>query len=572
MFAGSRADVDDPVALEDRVLVVFHHDHGVAEVAKPDERVDESAVVALVQTDRRFVEHVQGADETGTDLAGQANALSLATCKRARRSRQREVVEADVEQEAEACVDLLGDTLGDHPIALAEHQPAEELRRIADAHVAHLGDVLVVHPHCERCRLEAGAVARGARHEPHVTLVLLTTPVALGTLVAALDPRDHTLVGGAVLPGAPIPVLVLHLQVAGHAVQDDLLLLGGVRAVRRTEIDLVGLGHRFEHAREVLGVRTAPRCDRALVDAHVGVGDDEFRVDFEGGAQSVTYGAGTVRGVEREVARSELFVARATRRAHEVLTEGERLVVDPVAVDEFDLGDTFGETQRRLERIGEATLEAVAAHEPVDDDLDVVVLVAGQLLVTLEELVDVDGLAVDLGPHEPLAGEVLQQRVVVALAASHHRSEHLEAGALGKFEDAVDDLLRCLTLELGVVVGAVLHSDARPQQPEIVVDLRDRTHRGPRIAPGRLLIDRDRRRQPLDHIDIRFVHLAEELSGVGTQTLDVPSLALRVDGVERQAALAGAGQTGEHDQSVARQVDADVLEVVLACAANRDEP
>ncbi len=86
-------------------------------------------------------------------------------------------------------------------------------------------------------------------------------------------------------------------------------------------------------------------------------------------------------------------------------------------------------------------------HEAVDDDLDRVLLVAGQALGALEELVDVDDLAVDPGPHEALPGEVLEQRVVLALAAAHDRREHLEAGALGQQEDAVDDLLRRLALE-----------------------------------------------------------------------------------------------------------------------------
>ena len=67
-------------------------------------------------------------------------------------------------------------------------------------------------------------------------------------------------------------------------------------------------------------------------------------------------------------------------------------------------------------------------HEPVDDDLDGVLLVAGQLDL-VGELVE---LAVDPGPGEALGGEVGEQRVVGALAAPHDRRQHLEAGALGQ--------------------------------------------------------------------------------------------------------------------------------------------
>ena len=69
VLAGAGTDVDDPVGLADRLLVVLDDDHRVAEVAQPGERVDQPPVVALVQPDRRLVEHVQRADEARPDLA-----------------------------------------------------------------------------------------------------------------------------------------------------------------------------------------------------------------------------------------------------------------------------------------------------------------------------------------------------------------------------------------------------------------------------------------------------------------------------------------------------------------------
>jgi hypothetical protein len=48
----------------DRLLVVFHHDHGVAQIAQLLERAEQSAVVALVQADRGFIEDVHHPGET----------------------------------------------------------------------------------------------------------------------------------------------------------------------------------------------------------------------------------------------------------------------------------------------------------------------------------------------------------------------------------------------------------------------------------------------------------------------------------------------------------------------------
>ena len=85
-----------------------------------------------------------------------------------------------------------------------------------------------------------------------------------------------------------------------------------------------------------------------------------------------------------------------------------------------------------------------------------------------------------------------------------------------------------------------------------------------------LLVDGDGRRQPVDLVDVRLLHLAQELAGVGGEALDVPALALGVDGVEGEAALAAAGQAGDDHQPVPREGDVDVLEVVLARAAHDD--
>jgi hypothetical protein len=109
-------------------------------------------------------------------------------------------------------------------------------------------------------------------------------------------------------------------------------------------------------------------------------------------------------------------------------------------------------------------------------------------------------------------------------------------------------------------------TDAGEQQPEVVVDLGDGADRRTRVARGGLLVDGHRRRQAFDEVDVGLVHLAEELPGVRGQRLHVAALALREDRVEREAGLARAGEPGEDDHRVARQVKADVTQVVLARA------
>ena len=152
------------------------------------------------------------------------------------------------------------------------------------------------------------------------------------------------------------------------------------------------------------------------------------------------------------------------------------------------------------------------------------------------------------------------------LRPAHDRRQHHELGALGQHHHLVDDLLGRLGLDRAAAVVAVRMPDPRPQQAQVVVDLGDRADRRARVARGGLLVDRDRRRQALDRVHVRLVHLAQELARVGRQRLDVAALALGVDRVEGEARLARSGQARDHDQRIARQPQVEVLEVVLARA------
>ena len=111
---------------------------------------------------------------------------------------------------------------------------------------------------------------------------------------------------------------------------------------------------------------------------------------------------------------------------------------------------------------------------------------------------------------------------------------------------------------------------AGEEQAQVVVDLGDGADGRARVAAGALLVDRDGGREALDLVDVGLLHLAEELARVGRERLDVAALSLGVDRVEGERRLARAGEAGDDDQLVARDLDVDVLEVVLARAAHDD--
>ena len=128
----------------------------------------------------------------------------------------------------------------------------------------------------------------------------------------------------------------------------------------------------------------------------------------------------------------------------------------------------------------------------------------------------------------------------------------------------VDDLLGRLCLNAGATLGAVRHACTGVKQTQVVVDLRDRADGRARVARGRLLVDGDGRREAFDEVHVGLVHLAQELTGVGGQGLDVATLPFGEDRVEGEGGLTGSRQTGEDDHGVAGQLQVHVLEVVFA--------
>ncbi len=229
MHAGAGADVEDVVGQQDGVLVMLDHDHGIAQVAKPLQRVEQAGVVALVQADRGLVEHVEHTRQARADLRGQADALALAAGQRAGGAGQREIVEADVEQEGEALADLFQDAAGDLVLLRVERvgHGLEPFAGLLDRQLRDLADMPGPDLDAECLGLEAKAVARLAGHVVEVLRQLLARPLALGLAVAAVDVGDDALERLLGVVGThPVLVGELDLVLAG-AVQDGVLRLLG---------------------------------------------------------------------------------------------------------------------------------------------------------------------------------------------------------------------------------------------------------------------------------------------------------------------------------------------------------
>ncbi len=69
-------------------------------------------------------------------------------------------------------------------------------------------------------------------------------------------------------------------------------------------------------------------------------------------------------------------------------------------------------------------------------------------------------------------------------------------------------------------------------------------------------------------LDIGLLHHFEELPRIGAERFHIAPLPLGIDRVESEARFARARKPGDHDQAIARQIDIEALEIMLARAAD----
>jgi hypothetical protein len=112
---------------------------------------------------------------------------------------------------------------------------------------------------------------------------------------------------------------------------------------------------------------------------------------------------------------------------------------------------------------------------------------------------------------------------------------------------------------------------ASGQQLHVIGELGHGANRGTRGAHRVGLVDRDRRWNALDPVHLRLVHALQELARVRREGLHVAALAFGIEGIEHQRRLAGAGHAGHDQQFIQRKIEIELLEVILARAADADD-
>jgi hypothetical protein len=138
------------------------------------------------------------------------------------------------------------------------------------------------------------------------------------------------------------------------------------------------------------------------------------------------------------------------------------------------------------------------------------------------------------------------------------------------FEQLIDDLIGRLRPNRNLTLGAMRLAKPCEQDAEVVVNFSHGTDGGSRRVASVALFDGDCRRKAVDMIDLRLLHLADELASVRTEAFDVASLAFGIDRVHGERRFSGTARPAKDGHLVAWDFHVQVPEVVLAGAADGD--
>ncbi len=292
------------------------------------------------------------------------------------------------------------------------------------------------------------------------------------------------------------------------------------------------------------------------------IGDHLCGIEIELAAQSVALRTSAVHAVEGERPRLQYGHVDAAIGAGQL--GGVHALL---AADHGHLHQPVGHLHRQLNRAGQPPLDSRPHQQAVHHQLDGVVLALVKLNIFIRNLPQ---LAVDAGAGVSLLHQAVKLLAEFALASAHDGRHHHHAVFRLQGDHLLHDLLGRLARDGAPALRAMRHPDGGVEQPQIVVNFGDGADGRARAAAGGLLLDGDRRAQAVDAVHVGPLHLVEELAGVSGKRLDVAPLALGVDGVERQRRFSRTAEAGDDGERVARNLDADVLQIVLTRPAHGD--
>ena len=179
-------------------------------------------------------------------------------------------------------------------------------------------------------------------------------------------------------------------------------------------------------------------------------------------------------------------------------------------------------------------------------------------------------ISVHTDTHIAALSGLLENLDMLALPSADHRSQKLDLCPLRQSHDLVHHLVHILLFDLFSAFRAVGNADPRVEQTKIIVNLRDGSHGGTRVAVCGFLVDGNRRREAFNALHIRLFHLSQKLTGIGRKRLHIPALSLCIDRIKGQGRFSRTTQARQNHKLISRDIHTDLFQVVDVCSPDAD--
>ncbi len=359
-----------------------------------------------------------------------------------------------------------------------------------------------------------------------------------------------------------VPTLGADARLAAPVIpfEDEAPVRLGQLLPRHVDVD-PGLGTGAETLAQSATPRgTVPRLDGSFTNRQAAVRNDAVPVDLDDPSEASALGAGTVGRVERKEPRCRIRQARIASGT----TKSPREAAIVGSCD--DARASVAGAKGLLDRVGAALTRDVRSRQAIDDDLQVRLAA-----ILVAQIVEPHDLALAQKPQKALALKRLGDDLG-RLEAAERNGSHDESGKVARVEllEVGEHRARILGDDGRVALRTESVRATRVEQLEVVVDARQCADGRTRSLDGTALIDRDRRRDALELVDVGPREPIEKLTRVRREGLDVSPLAFRVERVEGERGLARSADARHDRQLAERNVEVEIAEIVLPSPAQAD--
>ena len=157
-----------------------------------------------------------------------------------------------------------------------------------------------------------------------------------------------------------------------------------------------------------------------------------------------------------------------------------------------------------------------------------------------------------------LAG-ILKYFRVLTLFTTDNGRKYNKSGSFPQCLYPIHDLVNGLATDLFTALRTMGCTHSGPQQTQIVINLRYCAYSRTGVFRGSLLVNGNGRRQTVNGIHIRFIHLTQKLTGIGTETFHITALTLGINGIKSQGRFSGTGKPCKYHQFISGDGKIDIF-------------